>query len=210
LDLIKIFKRQFAAKLPKDLSFMKKTIEHIKNRMIAGIIFIIPVFVIITIVQKIWASLNNAGSLVADKLGLKTLLGAQSVTFATALLLVGIFYILGWMVKFSLLNRFRDWIENSLLQYIPGYLSYKAKMQEKLLPKKDARQPVLVDYGTYRRPGLLIETQEDDAIVFFPNAPDSNNGQTHVVKTQQVLPLPSDAASLLKSLQACGKNLPLS
>lgn len=189
---------------------MKKTIEHIKNRMIAGIIFIIPVFVIITIVQKIWTSLNNAGSLVADKLGLKTLLGAQSVTFATALLLVGIFYVLGWMVKFSLLNRFRDWIENSLLQYIPGYLSYKAKMQEKLLPKKDARQPVLVDYGSYRRPGLLIETRADDAIVFFPNAPDSNNGQTHVVNTQQLISLASDAGTLLKSLQACGKNLPLS
>lgn len=189
---------------------MKKLIEHIKNRLLAGIIFIIPVFVIITILQKIWTSLNSAGSLVAEKMGLKALLGTHSVTLATTLVLVLIFYVLGWLVKFSLLNRFRDWIENSLLQYIPGYLSYKAKMQEKLLPKKDARQPVLVDYGTYRRPGLLIETRADDAIVFFPNSPDSNNGQTHVVNNQQLVPLPSDAATLLKSLQACGKNLPLS
>jgi hypothetical protein len=56
----------------------------------------------------------------------------------------------------------------------------------------------------------LFETCADDAMVFFPNAPDSNNGQTHIVNTQQVLHLPSDAATLLKSLQACGKNLPLS
>jgi hypothetical protein len=68
----------------------------------------------------------------------------------------------------------------------------------------------LVGYGSYRRPGLLIETRADDAIVLFPNAPEGNNGQTHIVNTQQVLHLPSYAATLLKSLQACGKNLPLS
>lgn len=189
---------------------MKKAIEHLKSRMLAGIIFIIPVFVIISIGQKIWTSLNGAGTLVSDKLGLKTLVGSQSVTLATALLLAVIFYVLGWLVRFSLLNRMRDWIENSLLQYIPGYLSYKAKMQEKLLPKKDARQPVMVDYQSFRRPGLLIETHNDEAIVFFPNAPDSNNGQTQVVKTAQLVHLNTDAAGLLKSLQACGKNLPLS
>ncbi len=105
---------------------MKKAIEHIKNRILARIILIIPVFVIITIVQKLWTSLNSAGSLVSEKLGLKALLGTHSVTLATTLMLVILFYVLGWLVKFSLLNRFRDWIENCLLQYIPGYLSYKA------------------------------------------------------------------------------------
>jgi uncharacterized membrane protein len=189
---------------------MKKIIEQLKSRVLAGIVFMIPVFVVITIVQKLWKGLSGIGNSIAVSLGLKTLIGSASVTLSTTILLVLVFYAVGWLVRFSLLTKFRDWIEQSLLQFIPGYLSYKAKMQEKLLPKKDARQPVLVDYGTYRQPGLLIETRADDAIVFFPNAPDSNNGQTHVVNTQQLVPLPSDAAMLLKSLQACGKNLPLS
>lgn len=178
--------------------------------MLAGIIFIIPVFVIITIVQKLWTSLNSIGSLAVEKFGLKNLLGTQTVTLATALLLVAVFYFLGWLVKFKLLNRFKDWIENSVLQYIPGYLSYKAKMQEKLLPKKDARQPVIVDFGSYQSPGLLIEMQSDNAIVFFPNAPDSNNGQIRVVKAEKIIQLKSDASALLKSMQACGKGLSLS
>lgn len=187
---------------------MKKILEHLRSRVLAGIIFFIPVYVIFTILQKLWITLDDTGNYIVEALGIKSLLGNTSVIIATTLLLVIIFYIIGWLVKFSLLTSFKDWIETGLLQYLPNYLTFKSKMKEKLIPKKDARKPVLVEYGSYRRPGLLIETRANDAIVFHPNAPDSNNGTTHIVKTQQVQYLHTDTATLLKSLQACGKNLP--
>lgn len=188
---------------------MKKILEHLKSRVLAGIIFSIPVFVILSILQKLWLTLDGTGNYIVEALGIKSLLGNTSITIATTLLLVVIFYIIGWLVKFSLVTSFKVWLENGLLQYLPNYLTFKSKMKEKLLPKKDARQPVLVDYGNFRKPGLLIETHKDDAIVFFPNSPDSNNGHTQVVKTQQVQHLSTDTVTLLKSLQACGKNLPV-
>jgi uncharacterized membrane protein len=180
---------------------------HLKQQILAGIVFLIPVFVIITILQKLWKGLSGIGNSVAESLGLKSLIGSSSVTLSTTILLVLVFYVVGWLVRFSLLIRFRDWIEQSLLQYIPGYLSYKAKMQEKLLPKKDARKPVWVSLGNHRRPGLLIEENEMEAVVYFPNAPDSNNGQVMVVDINLVSAMKKDASTLIKQLQANGKSL---
>ncbi|MCU0405090.1 MAG: hypothetical protein MUE99_11140 [Chitinophagaceae bacterium] len=180
---------------------------HLKEQVLAGVVFLIPVFVVITIVQKLWKGLSGIGNSIADALGLKALIGSASATLSTTLLLVIIFYVVGWLVRFSLLNKFRDWLEQSVLQYIPGYLSYKAKMQEKLLPKKDARKPVWVAFPDYRRPGFLIEEKETQAVVYFPNAPDSNNGQVMVVDIQMVSHMDTDATALIKMLQANGKSL---
>lgn len=180
---------------------------HLRQQILAGIVFLIPVFVIITMVQKIWKGLSGIGNSIAESLGLKSLIGSSSVTLSTTILLVLIFYVVGWLVRFSLLIRFRDWIEQSLLQYIPGYLSYKAKMQEKLLPRKDARKPVWVTFGNHRRPGLLIEENEIEAVVYFPNAPDSNNGQVLVLEKHLVNFIDHDAGTLIRKLQANGKTL---
>lgn len=188
---------------------MKKNLEHLKSRVFSGIVLFIPVYIIFTFLQKLWLTLGGIGIYIAEALGIQHLLGNTTVTIATTLLLVLFFYILGWLVKLSFVKSFKVWIESGLLQYLPNYLTFKSKMKEKLLRKKDAWQPVMVEFGTYRRPGLLVETRADNAIVFFPNAPDSNNGQTHVVKIQQVEHLPTDTATLLKSLQTCGKNLPV-
>jgi uncharacterized membrane protein len=187
--------------------FKSKWWQHIKQQVLAGIIFLIPLFVVITIVQKLWKGLSGIGNSIAEAVGLKALIGSASATLSTTVLLVIIFYAVGWLVRFSLLNQFREWIEQSVLQYIPGYLSYKAKMQEKLLPKKDARKPVWVTMDYYRRPGLLIEENALEMVVYFPNAPDSNNGQVMVVEKERVSMMEIDAATLIKHLQANGKSL---
>jgi uncharacterized membrane protein len=186
---------------------MKKIFNHLKSRVIAGVIFLIPLFAIILIIQKLWKTLTGAGNYLVQLFGLNSLLGSHSVTIATAVLLILLFYFFGWLVKVSALNRVRDWMETGLLQYIPGYLTYKAQLQEKISPTKDKRIPVYISSVSGKRPGLLVEEQADDAIIFFPNSPDSNNGEVIIVPRQQVTKLNIDASSFLKSLQKFGKGL---
>ena len=189
---------------------MKKFLNHIKSRVLAGVIFLIPLFAIILIIQKLWKTLTGAGNYLVQLFGLKSLLGSNSVTIATAVLLVILFYFFGWLVKFSSLNRVRDWMETTLLQYIPGYLTYKAQLQEKVNPKQDSRIPVCVNTVSGKRPGLLVEEQAENVIIFFPNSPDSNNGEVMIVPKQQVTKLNMDAASFIKSMQKFGKGLSIS
>ena len=168
---------------------------------------LIPIFAIIIIIQKMWKNLTGAGNYLADLFGLQSLLGKHSVTVATALLLILLFYFFGWLAKLSALNRMKDWIETSLLQYIPGYLTYKAQLQEKISPKQDDRIPVWVTTLNGKRPGLLVNENAEESIVFLPNSPDSNNGEVLLVQKQHITKLNMNATSFIKSMQKFGKDL---
>ena len=186
---------------------MKKVLNHVKSRVLSGVIFLIPLFAIILIIQKLWKTLTGAGNYLVKLFGLNSLLGSHSVTIATAVLLVLLFYFFGWLVRFRALNQMKEWIEVSLLQYIPGYLTYKAQLQEKISPKKDSRIPVYINTPSGKRPGLLVDELAEEAVIFFPNSPDSNNGEVLIIPKQQVTKLNVDTSSFIKSLQKFGKGL---
>lgn len=195
---------------PTSIVVMKKLLNHVKSTVIAGVIFLIPLFAVILIIQKLWKILTGAGNYVVKLFGLNSLLGTHTVTIATAVLLVLLFYFFGWLVRFKALNRMKDWMETGLLQYIPGYLTYKAQLQDKINPKQDSRIPVYINTVSGRRPGLLVDEQAEDAVIFFPNSPDSNNGEVMIIPKQQVAKLNMDASSFIKSMQKFGKGLSLS
>jgi len=186
---------------------MKKWLQHVQKQILAGIIFMIPVFVVLTIFQKLWAALKGGGDTISAYLGLTAVMGGNSATVATALLLVVIFYLLGWLVRFGMLVKFRDWLEESVLQHIPGYLTYKAKMQDKLMPAQDERVPVMVRMDGGERPGLLIEENTEFAMVYFPNTPDSNNGQCWCVPLVAVRKLDMSPGGLIKAMQGYGRGI---
>ena len=100
---------------------MKKIFNHIRKRMLAGLILLLPLFAILLILLKLYKMLKGeAGSQVANFLGVKPLLGKNAVPVTTAFLLALILYVFGGLVKLRWLNKMRDWIENTLLQFIPG------------------------------------------------------------------------------------------
>jgi uncharacterized membrane protein len=99
-------------------TFMKKFLNHVKSRVLAGLIFLIPVFAIILLLQKLWKVLTGAGDYLVKLFGLSGVFGSYSASVGTAVLLVLIIYVFGWLVKFSALNKMRDWLEQTLLQYM--------------------------------------------------------------------------------------------
>jgi len=188
---------------------MRKFLAHIQTRVMAGVVLLIPLFAVLLLINKLWTSLTGAGDYLVKLVRLDSLLGSNSLAVATAFLLIVIFYFCGWLVKFSSLIRVRDWMERSFLQYIPGYITYKAQMEEKLGKTEDSRTPVWVSMVIGRRPALLVEEREGESVVFFPNSPDSNNGEVMLVDSFRVTKLAMDAPSFFKSMQKFGKDLVL-
>ena len=186
---------------------MKKFLDNLRNTILSGILFFLPIFFLLGLIQKVWQGLTGFGAKLAAFVGVKSVARVGAASIVTTLLLILIFYICGLLVRFAFIGKFRNWIENSLLQYIPGYLTYKVKMEEKLIKKADERKPVLVVTPNGFRPGLLIETNVQSATVYLPNTPDTNNGQVWVVDLSSIRHLKGDAKSLLKSVQYSGKGL---
>ena len=186
---------------------MKKLLNNFRNTILSGILFFLPIFFLLGLIQKVWQGLTGFGAKLAAFVGVKSVAGVGAASIVTTILLIIIFYICGLLIRFAFIGNFRNWIENTLLQYIPGYLTYKVKMEEKLIKKTDERKPVLVVTPNGSRPGLLIETTGQSATVYLPNTPDTNNGQVWVVDLSTIRHLKGDAKSLLKSVQYSGKDI---
>jgi uncharacterized membrane protein len=186
---------------------MKKFFDNFRNTILSGILFFLPVFFLLGLIQKVWHSLTGFGAKLAALVGVKSVAGVGAASIVTTFLLIIIFYICGLLVRFAFFGKFRNWIENTLLQYIPGYLTYKVKLEEKLIKKEDTRQPVFVTTPEGSRPGLQIETKGYSVTVYIPNSPDTNNGQVWIVDASRVIPLKGDAKSFLKQVQYSGKGL---
>jgi len=186
---------------------MKKFIQNLKTTIIAGIIFLLPVFGVLMLLQKLYGKLTGFGSQVAALLGIKSVAGVGATSIATTFILVGLFYVSGLMVKVTFMANFRNWVESNLLQYIPGYLGYKVKMEEKLLPRIEARTAALVRVGEIMRPGFLISRSEGKCVMFIPNTPDTNTGEVWIVDESKVQDLGKADDAFLNGIRYSGRGL---
>lgn len=186
---------------------MKKFFDSLRATILAGIFFLIPVFVMILLLEKAYKALSGFGAQLSDFLGLKSVGGVGAVSIATTLILMAIFYVSGLLVRIAVFTNMRAWLESHVLQYIPGYLNYKVQMEEKITKRKQPDQPALVRVGDITRPCLLVETSGSQCTVFVPNTPDTNSGEVWIVDQEQVNVLGMTDKAFTTSLQRSGKGL---
>jgi uncharacterized membrane protein len=186
---------------------MNKAMKHIKETVISGIIFLIPVFVIIMIFQNLHAKLTGFGVHLAKFLGLKAIGSIGAVSIATSLILAALLYGCGLLVKLTMVSKVRNWLDTHVLQFIPGYLNYKVKMEEKLMPKIEERPPVLVKIGNAERPGFLTDQTGSKCVVFIPSAPDINIGEVWVVDEANITKLGTAEKAFKAGIMHSGKGL---
>ena len=84
------------------------------------------------ILTRVWTSLGSVATRLADLFGAKHILGLESRTAFTGLVLILMCLLCGWLVKFTLVTASHDLIERQLARYIPGYEAYKATAEAKL------------------------------------------------------------------------------
>ena len=186
---------------------MQKLLKHIRDTVLSGLLLLIPAFVLIVLIQKLYNMMTGVGSKIADTLGIKTVGGIGAASIATSLVLVAIFYGCGLLVKVAFVTSFKDWLEENLLQYIPGYLSYKSKMEDKLGNRTEPRKPVLAKINNGWRPAFLVNRQEGNNVVFVPQSPETDIGEIWVLQDQDVKETGIEEKIFKAILQKHGKGL---
>lgn len=189
---------------------MKTLFLNIKNTMISGIILFLPIFILVAIFTDVYEFLYGFGHKIAAQLGLNKATGLDMAPILTSVLIMLLLYVFGLLVKFSSVTKLKDWVENSLLIYIPNYSKYRAKMMKKLHPGKDIRQPVLVAMNDAWKPGLLVSAENGKSTVFMPSTPDTSYGEVWVVDSRKVSKLNMSPKELKTAILMSGKGLTLS
>ena len=186
---------------------MKTLFKKIRSTFISGIILFLPIFILLAIFQKVYGFMYGFGHKLTGMLGLNNIEGFDLAPVLTTVLLIIVFYLFGLLVRFSQITTVKEWIENTILVYIPNYSKLKAKMMAKLQPGKDARQPALVAINDVWKPGFLVSSSDGKSTVFMPSTPDTDYGEVWIVETSRVKEIDMTPKEFKTSLLLSGKGL---
>ena len=119
--------------------------EYIKETVIGGIFFLIPLFVIITVLFKIWHTFKGVGEKLAKFLGLQEIAGAIGGPIITTILLLLVCFFFGLLAKWAFATRLRNRLEAYLQSVFPFYDYYRALFESRLNEDKaKSRKAVLI------------------------------------------------------------------
>lgn len=190
---------------------MKSFFANLRKLVFSGLLFLMPVIVLVVVLSKAWGAATGIGGKIAGIFGMKTIMGVGSATVFTSLLLIAVCVLCGFLVRFRFMRRASNSLENTLLKYLPGYANYKAMAEEKL-ENKQKQLPytsTLIMYAGYWQPAYVVE-QDDrgQCVVFLPGVPDTNNGQVLLAQQDQLRTIGSLTANQLQDmLKKMGKGL---
>jgi len=189
---------------------MKRSYKIIRNHVITGFIFLMPVLISIAVVGKFWNRLLGLGNKVSKVIHVDTLLGATGDAIIAVILLVVLCTIAGFLVKLTVFKRMSDWLDEKLAAFIPGYNDLRKETEVKIGvgPKEEVFETCLVRTGEYWKPAYLIDvTDAGDATVFIPAAPTFTSGQVAIVPVHCCKKLKIDSKALNLCLTKLGKGI---
>jgi uncharacterized membrane protein len=190
---------------------MKTFLSHLRDIAVAGFFALFPIYLVFIVIAKAWKSLSSVGNAIAAMFGMKPLLGVGGGTVLSGLLVITIWIVTGWLVRFSFIGALSRTTERTLSKYIPGYDTYKAIAEEKLQHKVRVLpcRAALIHRQEYWQPGYIIEQdQEGNCVVFLPDIPETNKGHVLLAKQDQVRIVSSITANQLDaSLKKMGIGL---
>lgn len=162
---------------------MKDLWNDLKNNAIAGVLFLLPLYVLMIIFQKVFGAFAKFGSGMAKYFGLETILGKNMANVFGVILLIAFLVVCGFLVRLSFFKRISDTIDNNLKIYLPGYEKHKELAKQKLIKeeKKDEvvpvvppKIPILFMQNDSWIPAFLQEKNEKEEAVVYVLDPNTN------------------------------------
>lgn len=168
----------------------------VRSTFINGIIFLIPLVALGWVFSGAIAGIVSAISSAQNTPWIRSHGGLLLLLPVVLLLLIAFIFALGMLVHITLLRRAKNWLEQQVLDMMPGYNFLKSMMEEKLHVKENNEVPVLVQWPASQQLGILVEEKDGRAVVFFPNGTIIGGGAVHVVDAAQVTRLPFSLTEL--------------
>ena len=182
---------------------MQKYFAAFRRITITGLLFLVPVYVLLVIVTQAWTAVNSLGTKLASLVGLKSILGLGVSNLISAALLVLLCFACGLIAQVSVIAAFRSRIDALLATYIPGYAKHRVTVEDKLQGKVAALPytSALLRQQDYWRPVYVVEQDADGHyVVFAPDVPDTSTGTIVLARREDVLLVPSLSANDLDAL----------
>jgi len=188
----------------------RRSYKIIRNHLVTGFIFLMPVLITIAVLGKFWAKLLQIGNKVSGFLRIHTLLGTTGDAIIAVILLLLFCVLAGFLVKLSVFKRMSDWLDERLARFIPGYNDLRKETEKNIGmgPKEEVFETCLVRTQEYWTPAYLIDVADNgNATVFIPLAPTFKTGQVAIFPADSYKKLEIDSKALNQYLVKFGKGI---
>jgi len=183
---------------------MKSIIRFIRMTFVGGILFLVPIIVIVAVVGKALVIVDNIISPMAAHL--PSIIGNAPPKVLAGVILVLICFFAGIFARTVVAGRFVRRLETSFLSNLPGYEFMKGIGEGFLgVESKHTHEVVLAWVEESWQFGFLMERIDDGHVaVFLPGAPSPTSGSVYFLTEDRIRPIELPAGSAMKCLKQLG------
>ena len=181
---------------------MKQFRQSITQALIAGVLFVLPVYLSILLLLKVAKSLVGV---------VKPLTRVMPEWFPAEnllsfLLVLVVCLLVGMVLRTSLGRAARTRIENSLLQKIPGYGVFRSMTRQMAGDSREnAWKPALAEIEDALVPAFIVEELDDGRFtVFVPSVPTPLAGAVYILTAARVHPVDVPFTQAIKVMTRWG------
>ena len=189
---------------------MKRFLKILRNHIITGFVFFMPVLISLVIISTFWNKLLRVGSKLAKLMKIDTVFGSTGDAIVTVILIILICIVAGFLVKLSVFKKMSDALDDALANFIPGYNDLRTTTEKKIGvdQKEEIFETCLVLTQDHWQPAYLVDVKDDgEATVFIPIAPTFKTGQVVIVPVGSYKKMKIDSKMLNGYLKNLGKGI---
>jgi len=191
---------------------MKKNFEFFKAMLLGGILFFIPLIILIVIIQKAFQIAAVLVIPIIKLLDMTKIFGIGVEIIISVAIILFIIYLGGLISRSPTVRRIVKKMEDALLSKVPGYEMIKNMGESFVGFEGNTSIPtVLARIEDAWQYGFLIEEIEGEQyVVYIPGAPNPMSGSVYILEKTRIkktnIPL-KDAMKSLRGLGAGSNNL---
>lgn len=181
--------------------------KFLKATLIGGLIFLIPVVVLIFIFAQAIDVMLIVADPLADVIPVDSIGGIATANIIALLAILVICLLAGLAARTGPVQRLAERIEHGLLGKLPGYAMIKGLASSFDKSRAAELKPVLVNFSELARVGLEVERIGDDRLaVYLPDAPNAWSGIVGIVSADLVEQLDAPVSAVLSHAELMGKD----
>lgn len=186
---------------------MKSLQKSIKTLLLGGILFFIPLIILILILEKAFKLANVLLGPIVRFLEGKHLFGLGLEIIISIAVIVFVIFLGGLISRMAIARYGIKRIENAVLNKVPGYDIIKSIIDNiGMIEKEDSLRVVIAEVDDGWKFGFLSEELEDGkSAVFLPDAPNPWSGSLVYLAPEQITRTDIPVTSVMKYLRTLGK-----
>ena len=187
---------------------MKGFFQLIKTTIIGGLIFLVPIIIVVAILGKAFELMIKVAKPLSEWIPLDSIGGVALANILAVLAILLCCLIAGIIAKGATAKRVLKSVESKLLVAIPGYTFVKG-MTDSLSGSEEAAKafvPVVAKFDDNAQIGFEIErTESGNVVVYLPGSPNPWSGSVVYVNEDRVERLDMTVPDAINNIKHLGR-----